>query len=97
MSFSSFCLMFIPLSQDHSNILVKRKPINKDKITFSIFSVETKILIQNLFRLLIARESVIERWRQKFNSFRFFDIKSIFNKLDRSNKGFIIEDDVNNS
>jgi ribose 1,5-bisphosphokinase PhnN len=56
----------------------------------------TRIAFQNLLRLLIKSELKIESMRQKLNRLSRFSIKNIFERIDKSEKNYLLDSDVNN-
>lgn len=61
---------------------------------YEIFSQETKNTFSELFLKLLLSEKNVENWRMKLNSLKAFNIREIFNKIDRFQKNYIIFDDV---
>ena len=56
----------------------------------------TRIAFQNLLRLLIKSEMKIESMRQKLNRLSRFSIKNIFERIDKLEKNYLLDSDVNN-
>ena len=61
---------------------------------YEIFSEETKNTFTELFLKLLLSEKNVENWRRKLNMLKGFNIREIFNKIDRFQKNYIIFDDV---
>jgi hypothetical protein len=61
---------------------------------YEIFQEETKGIFKELFNKLFSSEKTIEHWRKKLNLLKGFNIREMFNKLDRYQKNYLIEEDV---
>jgi hypothetical protein len=88
--------MFAPLNREYRLMLEKRIPKEKNpmKHKSDAFLSATRICLQDLLRVFINVECRIEILRQKFNRMPNSDIKSIFNKIDKLEKGYISDIDV---
>ncbi len=58
------------------------------------FSEGTKNSFTELFLKLLLSDKNVENWRRKLNLLKGFNIREIFNKIDRFQKNYIILEDV---
>lgn len=54
----------------------------------------TRLAVQDFLKLLIQTELSLESWRQRLNRLSRFSIKNIFERIDRLDKGYLIDSDV---
>ncbi len=90
--------MLCPVDRDYRIMLENRNPKHPSCRRFKsdIFLTTTRICFQDLLRVLINVEFRIESIRQKLNRLPRFEIRQIFEKLDKTNKGHILDIDVIN-
>jgi len=65
-----------------------------NKIDF--FLPTTKTYLQSLFNLLLKTEAILEGWRQRLNKMSGFNSRLMFERIDRIDKGYIVEGDITN-
>jgi len=88
--------MLCPVDRDYRIMLENRIPKDPSTRRFKsdIFLSTTRICFQDLLRVLINVECRIESIRQRLNKMPRFEIRQIYEKFDRSNKGFILDIDT---
>ena len=93
--YHEWCLVFTPHSEEDQKLLKNRTSSNSNKLNkYEIFSPKTKIAFQDLMTKLIYSVKANEKFRVKLNLLQGFNIREIFNKLDRYQKNYLIYDDV---
>lgn len=58
------------------------------------FLPSTKFLLQSVLKLIISSEAKVEGWRQRLDRISGFRVRSIFDKIDRIDKGYFHESDL---
>lgn len=88
--------MICPLDLQFKRILENRLPslYGSKRYKADIFLTSTKVCFQDLLRILLNAEIRIEVLRQRLNKLPRFSIRSIFEKIDRVDKGWLVDSDV---
>ena len=89
--------MLSPLDREYRLMLENRIPLNQNITLYKseIFFNSTKVCLQDLFRVLINVEVRVETLRQRLNRLPRFNSRLIYDQIDRLNKGYILDTDVN--
>jgi hypothetical protein len=58
------------------------------------FLPSTKFQLQSVLKLIFSSESKVEGWRQRLDRSSCFIIKSVFDRIDRIEKGYFHESDL---
>jgi Ca2+-binding EF-hand superfamily protein len=95
-SYANFFEIVAPLDREYRRMLEGRLPsgfegrFNKA----DVFLPTTKLYLQNLMNLHLRSESRIEGWRQRLNKMLRFNTRTIFERIDRLEKGYVNETDL---
>lgn len=89
--------MICPVDSEFKHMLENRLPsfYGSKRYRTDVFLTSTRVCFQDFLRLIISAEARIELLRQRLNRLPRFSIRSIFEKFDRLGKGWIIDNDVN--
>ena len=95
-SFSNFFDMVAPVDRDFRRKIENRLPsiCNPRHNKSDNLLPSTRLTFQDLLKLLIRSEVKIESLRQKMNRLSRFSIKSIFQRIDKLDKNYLLDSDV---
>jgi Ca2+-binding EF-hand superfamily protein len=96
LTYANFFEMVSPVDREYRRMLENRTP-NKFSSSYNkvdVFLTSTKLLLSNLFNILIKVETRLEGWRQRLNNLPRFNIRLIFDKIDRLGRNFIEDNDI---
>jgi hypothetical protein len=88
--------MLTPVNPEYRRMLESRIPslyISR-RFKADVFLTSTKLVFQDFLRLVLSMESRIELLRQRLNRMIRFNVRTIFERVDRYGKGWIIDTDV---
>ena len=88
--------MLTPVNAEYRRMLESRIPslYNSRRFKADVFLTSTKLVFQDFLRLVLSMESRIELLRQRLNRMIRFNVRTIFERVDRYGKGWIIDTDV---
>jgi len=89
LTYSNFCDILSPKDKKSLN-KIRLKKINNQ----TALSDDTKTLFCQLIKYVLDCERKSEVWRNKLNKMKSFNVKQIFNKIDSSQRDYLIEDDI---
>jgi hypothetical protein len=96
LSYASFFDLLAPVDREYRRMLENRLPssyvsrYNKS----DVFLPTTKLYLHNFFNLVLRSEARLEGWRQRLNKLPRFNLRSIFQKIDRLDRNSVNEVDV---
>jgi len=98
LSFFDFCMLFVPIDEKcEKRLKMRYQNCNFDtKLNkYDIFVEETtKNMFLDLMNEIISIEKKLENWRTRLNNLKAFNVRELFNRLDRYQKNYIIAEDV---
>jgi Ca2+-binding EF-hand superfamily protein len=96
LTYANFFEMMCPYDKEYRKLLEKRQPSNyvPKYNKADVFLSSTKILLQNLFNVIIKAETKLEGWRQKLNRLPRFILRFFFEQFDRLSKTYLEDEDV---
>ena len=95
LSYGDFFDLVTPFDKDYRNIVEVRMPSNFCPVNKSkIFSAETKLCLQNLFKIIINCERIVENIRISTMKEVYFNIEYIFKSIKKDNKNTINNRDL---
>jgi hypothetical protein len=88
--------MICPVDLDFKRMLENRLPslYGSRRYRTDVFLTSTRMCYQDFLRLVLSAEERIEELRQRLNRLSRFSVRTIFEKMDRLGKGWIIDTDV---
>jgi hypothetical protein len=88
--------MLTPVNIEYRRMLESRIPSlnNLRRFKSDVFLTSTKLIFQEFLRLVLTMESRIELLRQRLNRIIRFNVRTIYERIDRLGKGWIIDTDV---
>lgn len=88
--------MLSPVNLEYRRMLESRSPslYNLRRFKVNVFLTSTKLVFQDFLRLVLSMESRIELLRQRLSRMIRFNVRAIFERIDRLGKGWIIDSDV---
>jgi hypothetical protein len=89
--------MLTPVDTNYRRMLENRVPSlsSSRRYKSDVFLQSTKYALQDFLKLVISMESKIELLRQRLNRMVRFNVRTMFERVDRLGKGSIIDTDVN--
>jgi Ca2+-binding EF-hand superfamily protein len=96
-TFSNFFEVVAPVDREYRRMLEVRLPVSyHSRINKTdVFLPSTKLYLQNLLSLILKSEGRVEGWRQRLTKMPRFNTRIFFEKLDRLDKAYFDETDVN--
>lgn len=97
LSYANFFDLIAPVDREYRRMVENRLPSNYTPkySKQDVFLATTKSHLQNLFNLHLRAEARLEGWRQTLNKLLRFNIRQLFEKIDRLDKGYFTDADVN--
>jgi hypothetical protein len=89
--------MLTPVDSHYREMLENRIPslYGSRRYKADVFLHSTKLTFNDFLRLIINLESKLEVLRQRLNRMVRFNIRTIFERIDRLGKGWATDSDVN--
>ena len=89
--------MLSPVDGEYRRMLQNRVPsiYGTRRFKADVFLTSTKITFQEFLRLILNIESRLEVLRQRLNRMVRFNVRTMFERVDRLGKGWVVESDVN--
>ena len=90
--------MLTPVDIEYRRMLENRVPClyGSRRYKADLFLTSTKLAFQDFLRLVLNIESRLEVLRQRLNRMIRFNVRTIFERVDRIGNGWVVEADVNN-
>ena len=88
--------MLTPVDVEYRRMLENRIPslYASRRYKTDVFLTSTKLAFQDFLRLVLSIESRVELLRQRLNRMIRFNVRTIFERVDRSAKGWVVDTDV---
>ena len=88
--------MLTPVDVEYRRMLENRIPslYASRRYKTDVFLTSTKLAFQDYLRLVLCIESRVELLRQRLNRMIRFNVRTMFERVDRSEKGSVVEADV---
>ena len=88
--------MLTPVDIEYRRMLENRVPslYGSRRYKSDLFLTSTKLAFQDFLRLVINVESRLEVLRQRLNRMVRFNVRAIFERVDRLGAGWVVEQDV---
>lgn len=90
--------MLTPVDMEYRRMLESRVPslYNSRRYKTDVFLTSTKLAFQDFLRLVLSMEARIELLRQRLNRMVRFNVRTMFERIDRLGKGWAVDTDVIN-
>lgn len=92
MTFGEFCQAVTPLSKEYAQIMTGRPEFYSRKLDLPLseyFSIDTRLEVRNLFRVMIQTERAAECLRARIAKRYNFTLENAFSYIDRNMDGVI--------
>lgn len=88
--------MLTPVDNEYRRMLENRVPslYSSRRFKADVFLTSTKVTFQEFLRLVLNIESRLEVLRQRLNRMVRFNVRTMFERVDRLAKGWVVESDV---
>jgi len=88
--------MLTPVDLEYRRMLESRLPslYSSRRYKTDVFLTSTKFAFQDFLRLVLTMETRIELLRQRLNRMVRFNVRTMFERIDRLGKGWVVDTDV---